>query len=652
MRAGANPAYPPIPGHLRLSTRIAGALVGFLLLALTAIGTTLWLSWQLEGSAAAINETGSIRKQEYRLAMLLGRDAHTPGGGYGRAARAQIAAIDATLGLIARGDPQRPLGLPPTATIRTGFDVATLRWQRELRPLALQVLQARDEDRAVPLGQFLATVDGYVSQIDAIVGLIERDNEVRTFWLRSSQLALMALAMGGTVVLVYLMFSLIVDPVERLHAGMRSMADSDFGVRLDVASRDEFGQLATGFNRMADRLEHVYASLEDKVRAKTAALEDQNRELALLYDSAAFLQVRQTLEPMCEGFIDRIMRYFGADGASVRLVEAGNDKVHLVVHLGLSEEMVRTERCVPVGDCLCGEAAQDRKPIVHLLRTLPDPVATRCARDGFATVSVFQIFAQDQHLGVFSLHFRTEKSFDDKETALLETLGRLLGTGIENMRLAAREREMAISEERNMVARGLHDSIAQGLNFLNLQVQMLEKSLDTGQQQEAADIVPLLRAGVQESYEDVRELLQNFRSRLTEDDLNSALRKAVRKFRDQTGVDASFKADGSGGPPFAREEQLQILFIVQEALSNIRKHAGADSVLVRVRDGRDFSLSISDNGVGFDSAAVPTAGNSHVGLHIMRERARHINADLAIDSGSGTGTTVRLHVPSVHRRAA
>jgi two-component system, NarL family, nitrate/nitrite sensor histidine kinase NarX len=267
-------------------------------------------------------------------------------------------------------------------------------------------------------------------------------------------------------------------------------------------------------------------------------------------------------------------------------------------------------------------------------------------------VSVFQIFAQDQHLGVFSLHFRTEKSFDDKETALLETLGRLLGTGIENMRLAAREREMAISEERNMVARGLHDSIAQGLNFLNLQVQMLEKSLDTGQQQEAADIVPLLRAGVQESYEDVRELLQNFRSRLTEDDLNSALRKAVRKFRDQTGVDASFKADGSGGPPFAREEQLQILFIVQEALSNIRKHAGADSVLVRVRDGRDFSLSISDNGVGFDSAAVPTAGNSHVGLHIMRERARHINADLAIDSGSGTGTTVRLHVPSVHRRAA
>jgi two-component system nitrate/nitrite sensor histidine kinase NarX len=652
MRDGAAPAYPPIPGHLRLSTRIAGALVGFLLLALTAIGTTLWLSWQLEGSAAAINETGSVRKQEYRLAMLLARDVHAPGGAYARDARAQIAAIDATLALIARGDPQRPLGLPPAAAIRTAFDVATLRWQRELRPLALQVLQARDEDRLPPLRQFLAGVDDYVGEIDAIVGLIERDNEMRTFWLRSSQLALMALAMGGTVVLVYLMFSLIVDPVERLHAGMRSMADTDFGVRLDVASRDEFGQLATGFNRMADRLAQVYGSLEDKVRAKTAELEGQNRELALLYDSAAFLQVRQTLEPMCEGFVARIVRYFGADGASVRLVEAASDKMFLIVQQGLSEEMVRAERCMPAGDCLCGEAAQARQPVVRLLRALPGPASSRCARDGFATVSVFQIFAQDQLLGVFSLHFRDERNFSDRETALLDTLGRLLGTAIENLRLAAREREMAISEERNMVARGLHDSIAQGLNFLNLQVQMLEKSLDRGEQQEAAEIVPMLRAGVQESYEDVRELLQNFRSRLEEDDLNSALRKAVRKFRDQTGVDAGFKVDGSGGPPFAREEQLQILFIVQEALSNIRKHARADNVLVRVRDGRDFSLSISDNGVGFDAAAVPASGTSHVGLHIMRERARHINADLAIESGRGTGTTVRLHVPNAHRRAA
>ncbi|MFK3741473.1 type IV pili methyl-accepting chemotaxis transducer N-terminal domain-containing protein [Massilia sp. TN1-12] len=649
---GALPDHPPIPGHLRLSTRIAGALVGFLLLALAAIGATLWLSWQLEGAAAAINETGSLRKQEYRLAMLLGRAVHTPGAGFDGAAREQVASIDRTLALVAKGDPQRPLGLPPTRAVRAGFDAVAAGWNGRIRPRALQVLQAPGDARVALLRRFLAEVDAYVGDIDAVVRLIERDNEVRTFWLRSSQLALMALAMGGTVALVYLMFSLIVRPVERLHAGMRSMADTDLGVRLEVDSGDEFGQLAAGFNRMADRLERLYGSLEDKVREKTAALELQNRELALLYDSAAFLQRRQTLEPMCDGFIDRIVEYFHADAGSVRLVEAGQEKVHLVVQRGLSDAMAEAERCMPLGECLCGAAARDRQPVVHWLRTLPSQGQSRCSLEGYATVSAFQVFAQDQHLGVFSLHFRAERQFTEQEQALLETLGRLLGTAIENMRLGAREREMAISEERNMVARGLHDSIAQGLNFLNLQVQMLEESLRQGAHREAADIVPLLRAGVKESYEDVRELLQNFRSRLEEDDLNSALRKAVRKFRDQTGVDASFAAEGAGGLPFPREEQLQILFIVQEALSNIRKHAHAGEVQVRVRDAQDFSLSISDNGSGFDATAVSAAGDSHVGLHIMRERARHIKADLDIDSRPGHGTTVCLQVPGAHRRAA
>jgi two-component system nitrate/nitrite sensor histidine kinase NarX len=233
---------------------------------------------------------------------------------------------------------------------------------------------------------------------------------------------------------------------------------------------------------------------------------------------------------------------------------------------------------------------------------------------------------------------------------LLETLGQLLGTAIENLRLAAREREMAISEERNLVAQGLHDSIAQGLNFLNLQVQMLDSSVRAQRFDEVADIVPALRAGVQESYEDVRELLLNFRSRLEEDDLNAALRKTVDKFAAQTGTETGFAAAGSGGAPIPREVQLQILFIAQEALSNVRKHAGASRVRVTVEDGADFLLSISDNGVGFDIGA--SRDDAHVGLYIMRERAQRIGAALEIDSRPGAGTTVRLRLAQAQRRAA
>ena len=636
----------------RLSTKIVGVLIGFLLLALVAIGTTLWLSWQLEGAAAAINETGSLRRHSYRLALLLARadDPAQPEAAH-KIAR-QVAAIDATLLLVERGDPQRPLGLPPSPAVREAFRGVARRWSGQTRPLARQVEQAQGGAREAALRRFDGHVEDFVAEIDRLVALIERDNELRTFWLRGSQLALVALAIGGTVALVYLMFGLIVNPVMRLREGMGSMAASDFGVRLAVESRDEFGQLAAGFNEMADRLEQLYGSLEEKVRQKTANLEDKNRELALLYDCAAFLQQRHTLETMCEGFLSRISGHFAADGGTVRIIDANNANLHLVVHAGLSAQLAESERCMKTGSCLCGEAALKKVSVVHRLGDLPGGDDLQCAREGIATVSIFQICAQDQQLGIFSLHFRQARSFSAREQGLLDTLATLLGVAIENMRLAAREREMAISEERNLVARGLHDSIAQGLNFLNLQVQMLDDSLRAGKGEEAADIVPALQAGVKESYEDVRELLLNFRSRLEEEDLQAGLRKTVRKFSDQTGIPANFSAGGAGGPPISREEQLQILFIAQEALSNVRKHARADTVKVRVDDDGDFWLSISDNGVGFDATVESSDDESHVGLHIMRERAQRIHAALDIQSRPGAGTTVTLHLPQAQRRAA
>lgn len=646
------PFYTILSARQRLSTKIAGALIGFLVLALMAIGTTLLLSWQLEGSSAAINETGSLRMHSYRLAMLLARKVNEPDRpGISAAARDELHAIESTFALIESGDPQRPLVLPPTGKIRSSFENVLQHWHGTMGPLAATVLATEGDEQKAALQRFQSLVDGFVGESDQLVRQIERDSEMRTFWLRSSQLALVALALGGTVALIYLMFSLIVEPVMRLREGMRRMAEKDFGVRLAVESRDEFGQLTQGFNQMADRLQALYDSLEERVKSKTATLADQNRELALLYDISAFLQLPQKLEVMCEGFLLRIREYFGADGGSVRVLDHRNSNVHMVVHQGVSDELIESERCLKIGDCLCGEAAIKKIAVVHDLRQMDDAHKLRCHREGFATVSIFHIHAQQQHLGFFNLHFRAPKAFTEHEKELLETLGQLLGIAIENLRLATREREMAISEERNLVAQGLHDSIAQGLTFMNIQVQMLEDSLRNGKSEEAAEIVPALRAGVQESYEDVRELLLNFRSRLAEDDLIGALKSTVEKFQRQTGIEAELIAEGNGAP-FPREQQLQVLFIVQEALSNIRKHAHATKVEVCIDDRQDFLLTIHDNGVGFDFGTAMEKRESHVGLNIMRERAQRIHAQLKVDSTIGAGTTVSLQLLQMHRRAA
>lgn len=644
--AAADPAPAAAAAMTKLSTTIVGALVGFLALALVAIGATLFLSWQLEGSAAAINDTGSLRMHGYRLTLALGGEpaARQPG-----AAR-EIRAIDALLAQLERGDPQRPLFLPPRAEIQDQFRQIGRLWQGQLRPAALALAA---QGAAVPAGfdAFRGQAEGFVSRTDALVRQIEQDSEQRTFWLRGSQLALLAMALFGTVSIIYLMFMLIIAPVNRLQEGLGRMKDKDFAVRLEVDSSNEFGQLALGFNAMADRLQALYGNLEDLVRIKTSTLADQNRELALLYDSAAFLQCPQPLEALCDGFLQRISDYFGADGGSVRVLDGARGNVHLVVHRGLSPELVETERCLKVGDCLCGEAVQSKISVVHDLGKLDRAHEKQCHRDGFQTVSVFHIVAHEQHLGFFNLHFRTVKTFGKREHALLETLGQLLGIAIENLRLAAREREMAISEERNLVAQGLHDSIAQGLNYLNLQVQMLDSSVRDGRFDEVAAIVPALRTGVQESYEDVRELLLNFRSRLAEDDLVAALQGTADKFSRHTGVAVELKADLDGAP-FPREQQLQLLFIVQEALSNIRKHALASRVEIALEDGEDFRLTIRDNGVGFDMQKLLDQGDSHVGVHIMRERAQRIDATFAVNSAPGAGTTVLLQLPRAQRRAA
>ena len=218
---------PLLPG--KLSSKIVATMLGFLLLALSAIATTLFLSWQLEGSSAAINDAGSLRMQSYRLFATLAqlRSSTVP---VEPTAGAQIGQIDATFAQLRRGDPQRPLFLPPAAAIQTQFQRSQQQWQQEIAPLAQSIMA---QPNSVSLQRFKIDIENFVQTVNTLVQLIERDSERRTFWLRSSQLALVAMALIGTVSMVYLLFMMIVQPVNRLYGGMQRMTDKDFAVRLE-----------------------------------------------------------------------------------------------------------------------------------------------------------------------------------------------------------------------------------------------------------------------------------------------------------------------------------------------------------------------------------------------------------------------------------
>ncbi len=635
-----------LPIGKRLTFRILLTTVVGLVLTLVAIGYTLLLSWQLEGGAAAINEAGSLRMRSYRLALVL---EHGPQLAH---FDSELAEFNRTLADLQNGDPKRPLFLPTTTPIRRQMHGVQEDWLNRIQKNAKAVSSEQDpQQRRQLLNKYVQDLPVFVNNINQLVSLVEMELSAKTTWLRLCQTALIFLSIAASVALLYLLYLWIVGPVTRMQTGIASMTKDDLSVRLPIETEDEFGVLAQAFNQMADHVQGVHRTLEERVSQKTAKLQAQNYEISTLYEIAGFLSGPHAIEELCRGFLHRIMQRMHADGGTVRILDGQSDNMHITVYEGVSEKMIEEEHCIKKDDCFCGSATQRGIILVRDFRQLNQNKRYRCQEEGYISLAVFQILSRDQVIGTFSLHFEKERIVSNEERRLLEILGKNLGSAIENQRLIAKEKEFAVSQERNLLAQGLHDSIAQGLNFLNLQVQMLEDSLNRDELAEIRDITPLLRAGIQESYEDVRELLLNFRTRLEDSNLESEMRNVVARFQRQTGVHSTINFVGNGAQ-LAPEQQLQVLFILQEALSNVRKHAQAGEVTVVIDNDRDFAMIVHDNGLGFDLAHVAEKGDSHVGLKIMQERADRLAAQFRVESQVGEGTTISLYLKQEERLVA
>ena len=472
---------------LTLREKITGLLIFYFLVALVAIGSTLFVSWRLGGGAAAINDAGRERMRSYRIAFLLSQQVRHPSFELQHDIKREISLFEQTLAELEQGNPQRPLSLPKDTKVWQQMTQLREDWRRQIKPSLLRILDTAQEAEQVRLlDEYRPVLEHFVAGINELVAMVEHSNAHATTLLRIFQIGLVSLALVGTMLLVHLFSLMVVRPVTRLQKGIQRMGKAEFGVRLPVTSRDELGKLAEGFNRMAGQLQDIYETLEQRVEEKTRSVEAKNRELAAL------------------------------------------------------------------------------------------------------------------------------------------------------------DKEMAVSEERNLLAQELHDSIAQSLAFLNIQVQLLHEDLQKNRTAEALQGLEQIREGVQESYDDVRELLVHFRTRIGSTDLETALRSALEKFEGQTGIHTAFTLNGKA-PELLPEQVLQVMHIVQETLSNVRKHAHASRVNVGLCGEGECNISISDNGAGFDAAH--DVGETHVGLHIMRERAHRIGAKLTLESALGHGTHICLVLP-------
>jgi two-component system nitrate/nitrite sensor histidine kinase NarX len=421
------------------------------------------------------------------------------------------------------------------------------------------------------------------------------------------------------------------------------MRQGELGTRLAVETQDEFGQLAAGFNLMAHALQASHEDLERKVREKTASIEVQNQRLAALYAVSALAAEASSLDALAQGFVQQIRRVAGCDAAAVRWSDEANERYVLLAADGLPRSMAEEEHCLHTGSCLCGQAReQAHMRVIPITPAASDLHLPHCREAGFETVVSIPVQLQQRLLGEVNLFFRSSVVLTDGVRDLLSTMARHLASSMESLRATALEREAAVAGERGLIARELHDSIAQSLAFLKIQTQLLRDAVAKGNTEARDRSLSELDVGVRECYADVRELLVHFRTRTSDEDIEAALRATLSKFEHQTGVATALSFTGQG-LPLAPDVQVQVLHMVQEALSNVRKHAGARRVELRVQR-HPWRFEVRDDGIGFDTAqAAPDS--MHVGLGIMRERAQRVQACVQVESVPGRGTCVRIELP-------
>jgi two-component system nitrate/nitrite sensor histidine kinase NarX len=379
-------------------------------------------------------------------------------------------------------------------------------------------------------------------------------------------------------------------------------------------------------------------------RAQTPAvrLARKTQSLDVLYAVATSLSQTGSIEHLLGGFLDTFIELVDARAASVRLVTAdGNTR--LIASRGLEPEVVERDRLMPIGRCQCGWTStgggiHTQSGTGECAKLIGRPMLERDCKE-FVVVPVQY---QDRILGVYNLFLeRPLAAMGEDVHDLLISVGRHLGLALEKARLESDARRLAIMEERNIIGNELHDSLAQSLIGMRLQLKMLSESLSRGDLGAARYEAKALQRAMTQANADLRDLLTNYRLKIDESGLVQTLATLVKRFRRETGI-AVFFQNECQALALTPAQEIQVFYIVQEALTNIRKHSGARNVRILLNSEGDlYTVLIEDDGLGMVGSAEGMPGE-HAGLAIMRERAARLPGQLVIESEPGEGTRIVL----------
>ncbi|MDB2183178.1 nitrate/nitrite two-component system sensor histidine kinase NarQ [Citrobacter farmeri] len=429
-------------------------------------------------------------------------------------------------------------------------------------------------------------INAYVDKIDLFVLALQHYAERKVMLVVGISLA------GGFGIFTLVFFTLrrirhqVVRPLNQLVMASQRIEHGQFdSPPLDTHLPNELGLLAKTFNQMSSELHKLYRSLEAKVEEKTHDLHEAKRRLEVLYQCSQALNTSQ-IDVHCFRHILQIVR----DNEAAQFLE-----------LTVGENWRISE----------GEK-QAELPMQILPVTMQETVYG-------------ELHWQSQHVA--------------SAIPLLNSVSTMLGRGLYFNHAQKHFQQLLLMEERATIARELHDSLAQVLSYLRIQLTLLKRAIPEDNAPAQAIMDDFSRA-LNDAYRQLRELLTTFRLTLQQADLPSALHEMLEALQGQTTAKLTLDCRL---PTLALDAQMQVhlLQIIREAVLNAMKHANASEIAVSCVTAPDgnHTVYIRDNGVGIGEPSEPAG---HYGLNIMRERAERLGGTLSFSQPSGGGTLVSI----------
>ncbi len=368
-------------------------------------------------------------------------------------------------------------------------------------------------------------------------------------------------------------------------------------------------------------------------------LERRGRETAALYDVALLISDQHPLADTL-GRIARAARdLLAVDEVALCLTPAASSTV--VASRVAADSPVALP--LAAGSAVCVSAGPGG------LRPAHEPPAVCPVRSApeFRHVLEIAVRSADQGLGDVWVGRREDRPFGAAERALLAGLADLASIAITSARLRESDRLSATVAERDRIARELHDSLAQVLGVAHLRLRAVGGNPAVRGAPEVATELNDLADLTQEAFRDVRETILGLREAShLERGFVASLSAYLAKFSRQSGLEVTLDAPPEIEPDLGPAGEIQVIRVIQEALANVRKHAGAASAVVRLADdGSATTIEIADDGRGFDPVRTLRGRDEGFGLRTMRERMEIVGGSFSVDSALGRGTRVVARIP-------